>query len=153
MCIRDRGTGSVSVECALAAPAGRVYAVERKEEALALLAENRDRFGASNLEIVAGTAPEALAALPAPHRVFLGGTAGNLADILAVIFEKNPLCRVVLTAVTLETLALAAKCFQDLGLEDVDIVQVAVTGTRAVGGYHMLQAQNPVWILSGEGRA
>ncbi len=66
------GTGSVSVECALSCPAGRVYAVEKKEEALALLAENRARFHAANLEVVAGTAPEALEALSAPDRVFLG---------------------------------------------------------------------------------
>ncbi|MFQ9918351.1 MAG: precorrin-6Y C5,15-methyltransferase (decarboxylating) subunit CbiT [Flavonifractor plautii] len=97
------GTGSVSVECALSCPAGRVYAVEKKEEALALLAENRARFHAANLEVVAGTAPEALEALPAPDRVFLGGTSGSLEDILNVIFRKNPAARVVCTAVTLET--------------------------------------------------
>ena len=62
------GTGSVSVECALSCPAGRVYAVEKKDSALALLAENRARFHAVNLEVVAGTAPEALADLPAPGR-------------------------------------------------------------------------------------
>ena len=88
------GTGSVSVECALSCPAGRVYAVEKKEEALALLAENRARFHAANLEVVAGTAPEALEALSAPDRVFLGGTSGSLEDILNVIFRKNPAARV-----------------------------------------------------------
>lgn len=119
------GTGSVSVECALSCPAGRVYAVEKKEEALALLAENRARFHAANLEVVAGTAPEALEALPAPDRVFLGGTSGSLEDILNVIFRKNPAARVVCTAVTLETVGEAARCFA--GLEGADMVQVAVT--------------------------
>ena len=120
------GTGSVSVECALSCPAGRVYAVEKKEEALALLAENRARFHAANLEVVAGTAPEALEALSAPDRV-------------------------VCTAVTLETVGEAARCFA--GLEGADMVQVAVTRTRPAGRYHLMDAQNPVWIFSGEGRA
>lgn len=145
------GTGSVSVECALSCPAGRVYAVEKKEEALALLAENRARFHAANLEVVAGTAPEALEALPAPDRVFLGGTSGSLEDILNVIFRKNPAARVVCTAVTLETVGEAARCFA--GLEGADMVQVAVTHTRPAGRYHLMDAQNPVWIFSGEGRA
>ena len=145
------GTGSVSVECALSCPAGRVFAVEKKEEALALLEENRERFHAANLSIVGGTAPEALKDLPAPDRVFIGGTSGELGEILDVIFDKNPAARVVCTAVTLETVAEAAKLFAHL--EGADMVQVSATRTRSAGRYHLMDAQNPVWIFSGEGRA
>ena len=145
------GTGSVSVECALSCPAGRVYAVEKKDAALALLAENKARFHAVNLEIVAGTVPEALENLPAPDRVFLGGTSGSLEEILRVVFHKNPAARVVCTAVTLETVGEAAKCFARLG--SPDMVQIAVTRTRPAGRYHLMDAQNPVWIFSGEGLA
>ena len=145
------GTGSVSVECALSCPAGRVYAVEKKDAALALLAENKARFHAVNLEIVAGTAPEALENLPAPDRVFLGGTSGSLEEILQVVFHKNPAARVVCTAVTLETVGEAAKCFARLG--SPDMVQISVTRTRPAGRYHLMDAQNPVWIFSGEGLA
>lgn len=144
------GTGSVSIECALSCPAGRVFAVEKKEAALALLAENKTRFHASNLTIVGGTAPEALEELPAPDRVFLGGTSGELSEILGVIFRKNPAARVVCTAVTLETVAEAARLFA--GLEGADVVQVSATRTRQAGRYHLMDAQNPVWIFSGEGR-
>lgn len=144
------GTGSVSIECALSCPAGRVFAVEKKEAALALLAENKARFHASNLTIVGGTAPEALEELPAPDRVFLGGTSGELSEILDVIFRKNPAARVVCTAVTLETVAEAARLFA--GLEGADMVQVSATRTRQAGRYHLMDAQNPVWIFSGEGR-
>ncbi len=145
------GTGSVSVECALSCPAGRVFAVEKKEEALALLEENRERFHAANLSIVEGTAPEALKDLPAPDRVFIGGTSGELGEILDVIFDKNPAARVVCTAVTLETVAEAARLFAHL--EGADMVQVSATRTRSAGRYHLMDAQNPVWIFSGEGRA
>ena len=145
------GTGSVSVEAAWAVPAGRVYAVECKEEAVRLLRANRDKFGLSNIVIVPGEAPEALTFLPAPDRVFLGGTAGRMEAILRLALNKNPSARLVLTCVTLETIAEALRCFQSLGLRAPDIVQVAATRTRQAGRYHLMDAQNPVWIVSGEG--
>ena len=80
------GTGSVSVELALLARRGRVYAVERKGEALSLICANRTRFGAWNLVPVRGTAPAALEDLPAPDGVFVGGSGGELDAIL----EKIP---------------------------------------------------------------
>lgn len=145
------GTGSVSVEGALAVPMGRAFAVEKKKEALELLAQNKERFGAWNLHIVEGTAPVALRNLPAPHRVFLGGTSGNLEEILRLVLEKNPGARVVVNAVTLETLGEALRCFSLLELGEPDVVQVAVTRTRKVGGYHMMDAQNPVWVITAGG--
>lgn len=145
------GTGSVSAECAYAAREGRVYAVERKPEAVALLEKNKERLGLTNLFVVPGTAPQALEALPSPDRVFLGGTAGSMESILRLVLEKNPAARIVATAVTLETIAEALRCFAVFGL-DAQVVQVSVTRTRSVGGYHMMDAQNPVWIVSGEAR-
>lgn len=144
------GTGSVSVECALAVPAGRVFAVECKNEAVELLRRNKERFGVTNLHIVPGTAPEALEDLPAPDRVFVGGSSGNLKEILTLALEKNPSCRVVVTAVTLETLAEAGRVFPALGLGSGAPVQIAVTRTRTAGRYHLMDAQNPVWMLWGE---
>ena len=143
------GTGSVAAECALAAPAGRVYAVERDEAALELLTANRARLGASNLTVVPGTAPEVLEDLPAPDRVFLGGSGGHLKEILDAVFRKNPAARVVCTAVTLETVGEAASIFA--ALEGAEMVQLAVTRTRAAGRYHLMDAQNPVWLFAGEG--
>ncbi len=144
------GTGSVSIEGCYAVPKGRVFAVERKAEAVALLEENKAKFDLTNLRIVEGVAPEALEGLPAPDRVFLGGTAGNMEAILRLALEKNPRARVVVTAVTLETIGEAVRCFDALGFADADIVQIAATRTRRAGRYHLMDAQNPVWILSGE---
>ena len=146
------GTGSVSVEGALSLPAGRVYAVEKDEAALDLLRRNAAHFGLTNLCVVPGTAPAALSALPAPDRVFLGGTSGQLREILEAALEKNQALRVVVNAITLETLSEAVRCFDQLGLEQVDIVQLSVSRARSVGHYHMMSAQNPVWIISGEGK-
>ena len=147
------GTGSVSVECALAAPAGVVYAVERRSEGLELIAQNAAALGASNVIPVPGTAPEALAELPPPDRVFVGGSGGALRAILAAALDKRPGLRAVVSAVTLETLQEAVSAFEELHFQDVDLVQVAVTRTRKVGSYHMMEAQNPVWLISGTGGA
>ena len=146
------GTGSVSIEGAFAVPEGRVYAIEKKADALELLAINKEKFAVSNLEIIAGEAPDALAGVPVPDRVFLGGTSGNLEEIMNVVLARNHSARFVVTAVTLETLHEAVTRFEELEMTDVEIVQVAVTRTRSVGSYNMLEAANPVWMISGEGK-
>ena len=146
------GTGSVSAECAQAVPQGQVYGVEREQEALELLAANRAKLGLSNLAIVPGAAPEALAELPAPDRVFIGGSGGALEPVMHLALERNPAVRFVITAITLETLTQATSLCRTLELADVEIIQVAVTRTRQVGRCHMAQGQNPVWMISGEGR-
>ena len=144
------GTGSVSVEMALQACEGSVYAVECNEEALSLIRQNAERFGVWNLKAVAGKAPEALRDLPAPDRAFIGGSKGNLAEILALLAQKNPEIRVVINAITLETMTEAISSFQKLGFEDIDIVQIFAAHGKAAGNYHMMQGQNPVFIISGE---
>lgn len=146
------GTGSVSVEGALLLPKGMVYAIEKNPDAVYLLEANRESFGASNLNIISGEAPEALYELPRPHRVFLGGTSGKLSEILELVFERNPKVRFVITAVTLETLGEAVSFVKDRNLTDADIIQVSVTRTRNVGKSHMMKAMSPIWIISGGGK-
>ena len=145
------GTGSVSVEAARAAAEGQVLAIERRPEALGLLERNKARFGLSNLRIVAGEAPEALACLPAPNRVFVGGSSGRLAEILAAAVEANPAVGLCLAAITLETLSACLGCIERLGLRDVDIVQVSVAKARAVGGRHLMMGGNPIYLVSADG--
>ena len=97
------GTGSVSIECALMADRGKVYAIEWKEDAWKLVAENRKKFGTANLEIIPGRAPEALKELPAPTHAFIGGSSGSLKAILRTLLRKNPKVRMVVNCITLET--------------------------------------------------
>ncbi|MCD8241271.1 MAG: precorrin-6A reductase, partial [Lachnospiraceae bacterium] len=110
------GTGSVTIELALAACDGSVYAIERNEEACSLIEENRRRFGTPNIRVVHGLAPEALEELPAPTHVFIGGSAGNLKEILACILRKNPSVRLVINTVTLETIGEVTDCLRALPL-------------------------------------
>ena len=144
------GTGSVSVELAFAAPEGQVIAIERNSAALELLAQNKERLGTCNLRIVAGVAPEALEPLPAPHRVFIGGSGGNLLRIMQVALKKNPRVRFVITAVTLETIGVALQCFKELELNNTEMVQVGVSRAHKAGPYHLMNAENPVYIMSAQ---
>lgn len=83
------GTGSVSVELALAAGRGQVFAVECDPEGISLIRQNGEKFGCHNLTAVEGMAPEALTGLPAPDAVFIGGTKGRLDPILDAIPGKT----------------------------------------------------------------
>ena len=142
------GTGSVSIEAAFAANCGTVYAVERNEHALDLLKRNKDAFGVSNLQVVAGVAPEALAGLPAPDRVFVGGSSGNLEKIMEAALRANPAVRICVTAVTLETLADALSFAKRFAFEDADIVQATIARADSIGQYHLMRAENPVYIIT-----
>ena len=146
------GTGAMTLELARRACDGVVYAVECKPDALELLAENRCKLGGYNVQIVAGRAPEALEALPAPDCVFVGGSGGELRRILAVAKVKNPAVRVVVTAIALETLEEARRALVELGFANVEVSQLAASRGKAVGSYTMMTALNPVFILSGGGQ-
>lgn len=143
------GTGSVSVELALAAPRGRVYAVECKPEGCALIRANRKKFFARNLTLVEGLAPDALADLPAPDAVFIGGSKGNLAAIVDAALEKNPEARICVSAIALETLSAAVAALAAHG-RTVQVSQIAVSRAKAVGGLHLMMAQNPIYLITGE---
>ena len=145
------GTGSVSVEMAFQARWGRVYGVEENPAALDLIAQNREAFGVYNLIPVAGRAPEALSSLPAPDAVFVGGSKGELEGILRVVLAKNPRCRVVISAVTVETLSCGMALLEQLGFGEIQCVQIGVSRAEKLGGSHLFRAQNPIFLLSGEG--
>ena len=145
------GTGSISVEAALAACEGQVVAVERNEEALRLLRANKDRFGLSNVRIVPGAAPEALAGLPVPDCVFVGGSSGQLEAILRCAVDANPHVRLCISAITLETLSETLHCIQALDLHNADIVQLAFAKDKTIGGYHMMMGANPIYLVCATG--
>lgn len=151
-CVYDvgAGTGSVSIEVALTARGGRVYAIEKNPQAVEQLHKNRELFGAQNMQIVLGSAPQALLPLPAPDFVFVGGSSGNLSDILQLCFSKNPKVRVVVTAVTLETVGEMLCCAKELGQTFpnlcFEVTQVSCARSRQAGNYHLMNGMNPVWI-------
>ena len=142
------GTGSISIEAALQAEDGYVYAIEKKEEAVALMQENQKKFAVDNLEIIEGLAPEALEDLPAPTHVFVGGSSGNLKTILELVLKKNPAVRIVINCIALETVAESLDCVKTLPVKDVDIAAVSIGKSKEIGKYHMMMGQNPVYVIS-----
>ena len=142
------GTGSVSVELALAAPAGQVYAVECDPEACALIQQNREKFAAYNLTLIEGKAPEALDTLPAPDAVFIGGTKGNMDAVIDAVLHKNPVARLCVAAIALETLSAAVAALTAHGLS-AEVTQIAVSRTKTAGSLHLLMANNPVFLIMG----
>lgn len=142
------GTGSCSVELALQAPLGKVYAFEQKAEALELLKLNRERFHCDNLEIVAGEASEMLASAPAPDCVFIGGSGGKLGKMLDDIYARNPKCRVVVNVIALETLCAVVEYYKAKADYALDIVNISSAESKKLGRYHLMMAQNPIYVIT-----
>ena len=145
------GTGSVSVELARLCYLGQVYAVERNPDACALIEQNRRKFGLPNLQVMHATAPQALAQLPAPDCAFIGGSGGNLAEIVAVLLQKNARVRLVINAITLETALQGLQLLESYGCLNLQCTQLGVCHVKKAGRSHMMCANNPIYILGGEG--
>lgn len=147
------GTGSVSVEMALRASEGGVYAIEKKEDALALLQENKKKFTLDHMYIVPGTAPEALEELPVPTHAFIGGSSGNMKEIVELLLNKNPQVRIVINCITLETVGEALDCIRELEKQETyqcesEVVQLCASRSKNIGRYHMMMGENPIYIIT-----
>ncbi len=142
------GTGSLSIEMALRAHQGKVWAIEKKEDAVELIRQNKMKFAADNLEIIEGLAPEALKDLPVPTHAFIGGSSGNLKEIVQILIEKNPQVRIVINCITLETVSEALETAKKFGFEENEIVQLSAARSKAIGRYHMMMGENPIYIIT-----
>ena len=142
------GTGSVAIETAALSSSLKVYTIERKPEAAALIRENLKNTGTENVTVIEGEAPAALSGLPKPDAVFIGGSGGNLREILETLTAMGTGTRYVINAVSMETIGEIRELLKDYPAEDERTVMIAVSDVREVGSHHLLQAQNPVWIFS-----
>lgn len=153
------GTGSVSIECARLSPDIFVFAIEQKEEAANLTKENAVRFGLSDqIVVINKKVPEGFEELPTPTHVFIGGSSGALSDILSAIQKKlivkektdkaSKGVRVVINAVSLETIAQITKLIQMYPVKHVQLTQIQASRAHKLGSYNLMQAQNPVLIAS-----
>lgn len=145
------GTGSVSIEAALVARVGSVWAVERNAAGVRLIRENADAFGCGNVHAVPGVAPEALAKLPVPDAVFVGGSAGELPSIVEAALEKNSQVRLCVPCVTVETLTEACALLSGSRFKGFEACQVSAARAEAVGLHHLMKAQTPVFLVSARG--
>jgi precorrin-6x reductase len=140
------GTGSVSIEMSMKAINGKVFAIEKEEDALDLIRQNKIKFKTANLEIIHGTAPDALIPLPSPTHVFIGGSSGNMKEILSSILSKNPNARIIINSITLETIGDVLDSIETLNLYEEETISVSVSRSKKAGRYHLMNALNPVYI-------
>lgn len=142
------GSGSVSIEADHLLPEGKIFAIERNPECRDFIRQNLQTFQTRNVTLVEGNAPECLDDLPDPDRVFIGGSGGNLWEILEVADRRLPPDgRIVLNAITLDTLTAANEFFANAGYQ-VEVTTVNIARTRPLTEYKMFEAFNPVYILA-----
>ena len=146
------GTGSVSIEIARAGEQIRVYAIEKNPEGVKLIDQNRKKFRTDRVRIIEGLAPHAMEDLEAPTHAFIGGSSGNLREIVRLLQKKNPDVRIVINAISLETVSEVMGLVEEGILPDAEILQVSAARSKVLGRYHMMMGQNPVYIISAGGR-
>lgn len=142
------GSGAVSIEAAALAGRGKVFAIEKNPEDIAVILENVRRFQRSNIEVIQAVAPEGLEELPSPSSVFIGGSGGQMGSVLHLVCRKlQPRGRIVLNLATLENLQLA---YQGLAADDFafETVLLNISRSRTVSDLTRLEALNPVFVIS-----
>ncbi len=150
MCLWDigAGSGSICVEADHLLPDGRIFAIERNEECCQFIKENLQKFNTRNVVLIEGGAPDCLEELPDPDCVFIGGSGGNLWDILDTVDQRLAVGgRIVLNASTLDTLTSANEYFGNAGYQ-VEVVTVNIARTRPHSNYKLFEAYDPVYILT-----
>ena len=142
------GSGSVGLECARLAPHGHVWAIEKNEGDAANARANAERFRIGNYTLCVGKAPAQLDAWPDPDAVFIGGSGGELAELIRLILARlKPAGRLVMNFVTLENLATATATLKECEAT-WDVVQLQASRSQPILDMHRMAAQNPVWIVT-----
>ena len=142
------GTGSVSIEMALRCTDGKVFSFDKSEEALHLTQANAYKFSCDNLSKFKCCLPDFPNNIPAPDKVFIGGSSGKIKEIFNLVLAKNPDALILLTAISLETLFSAKTAFEEFGI-NAEITQIFSARNSNIGKSSLLLANNPVFILSG----
>ncbi|MBF6569409.1 MAG: precorrin-6y C5,15-methyltransferase (decarboxylating) subunit CbiE [Candidatus Binataceae bacterium] len=144
------GSGSVSIEAAMLAQYGRVYAIEVDPEGVEICRENLRTHAIDNVRVIAGRAPEALADLETPDAVFVGGSKGSMDEIVEIALERlRPGGRLVANAITLENSGEIYSAMRKRGiLPEVTLLQIS--RAEPLARYLRFEALNPIQIFAAE---
>ncbi|MCL1979994.1 MAG: precorrin-6y C5,15-methyltransferase (decarboxylating) subunit CbiE, partial [Proteobacteria bacterium] len=141
------GSGSISLEAARLCPDLTIRIIEKKKEEQANIRANIRRFGAYSIQLVCGEAPEVLSGLPAPDRVFIGGSGQQLEAVIeAAAARLNEGGRVVINAVLKQTETTALACLERLEMR-VSASTLSVSRRLPDGE---LRAFNPITLITGD---
>ncbi|MCI8292111.1 MAG: precorrin-6y C5,15-methyltransferase (decarboxylating) subunit CbiE [Hespellia sp.] len=142
------GTGTIAIEAALRSGDMRIYAIEKNKEGVELIRQNARRFKVDQVEIVEGVAPDILEKLEPPTHAFIGGSDGNLKEILRCLKAKNPEVRIVMTCISLDTMREVMEAVAEGLLREPEILQISVARSKKLGRHHMMHGENPIYIVS-----
>lgn len=141
------GSGSVGLEAARLCSQGHVYAIEKNVDDSAIVRGNRKNLGISNHTLVHGKAPEGLQHWPDPDAVFIGGSGGELAELIRLILQRmKPEGWLVMNFVTLENLGTAVETLKSLGVA-WDVLQLQASRSKPILHMNRMAAENPVWLV------
>ena len=141
------GSGSVGLEAARLCAEGHVYAIEKNAEDFAIAGRNHRAMALSNYSLQHGRAPTGLEDWPDPDAVFVGGSGGELAQLIALILSRlKPRGMLVMNFVTIENLAAAVEALNAAGVQ-WDVLQLQASRSKPILHMHRMAAENPVWIV------
>ncbi|HEY9700340.1 MAG TPA: precorrin-6y C5,15-methyltransferase (decarboxylating) subunit CbiE [Trichocoleus sp.] len=145
------GTGSVSIEIARLCPESKIYAIEQTAVGISLIQQNAQRFQVNHVVPIHGKAPDSLNELPAPDRIFIGGSGGNLEEILAVCQQQiQPDGIIVLALATLEHLTTALDWLKSEAADrwNHHLLQVQLSRSVPIAALTRFAPLNPVTLLT-----
>ncbi|OIQ78470.1 precorrin-6Y C(5,15)-methyltransferase [mine drainage metagenome] len=141
------GSGSVGLEAARLCRMGHVYAIEKNGDDCLNVLQNRLAMGISNHTLLHGKAPEGLQDWADPDAVFIGGSGGELTELIELILQRlNPDGWLVMNFVTLENLNVALETVKALGA-NWDVLQLQASRSKPILHMNRMVAENPVWIV------
>ncbi len=141
------GSGSVGLEAARLCPQGHVYAIEKNADDYAIALANRASLKVTNYTLIHGRAPIGLENWANPDAVFIGGSGGELCELIAVCLTRlNPKGVLVMNFATLENLSSAIETLKKSGAT-WDVVQLQASRSKPILEMHRMQAENPIWLV------
>lgn len=146
------GSGSVGLEAAHLCPQGHVYAIEKNDADYAIVKQNLAKSSLHNYRIHLGKAPDELENWDNPDAIFIGGSGGNLADLIKLCLSRlNNDGTLVMNFVTLENLSVASETLK--AIEKIDsiewhYIQMQVSRSKPILKMQRLQAENPIFLVS-----
>ncbi|MHB8481647.1 MAG: precorrin-6y C5,15-methyltransferase (decarboxylating) subunit CbiE [Nitrospiria bacterium] len=140
------GSGSVAIEAARLCPEGKVFAIEKNKEDFDLIQANMDRFQVENIMAVCKRAPEGLDRFPDPDAVFIGGSGGEMGEILSLCLKRlRPQGRIVANLITLDNTAQFVQFFKEKPWE-VSYTLLQVSRSKPILEMTRYEALNPITI-------
>lgn len=140
-------TGSMAIEAAKIAREGQVFAIEKNEGDLANCIENQHKFR-TDITAIHGKAPEGLERFPNPDAIFIGGTGGNMKDLLQICCDRlKEDGRIVLNAATIENLYKALEFFKELKF-NTNILHAQLAHNKPILGMNRFTPLNPIYIIT-----